>query len=166
MSHILVSMIGTHEDLDWIYENQTTDSSSESAAEQAFGYDYLSENEVPFYPTKQEYEEWKHKYDTKGHRTYWDEDSNRANYTNKDNNLILWKEARWDEYPLFTKKDEAAWEVLSNGNGDILDLRPRKNWINVEWDYKKMRNKSHEEIVEYIKNLPDDVTFFFGDAHL
>lgn len=41
MSHILVTCVGTPEDLEWIYENCTSDSSSESREEQAFGYDYM-----------------------------------------------------------------------------------------------------------------------------
>ena len=152
MSHILVSMIGTHEDLDYIYE--TTDSSSETSAEQAFGYDYLSENEVPYYPDK---EEIKSRNDI-----YWD--GSKAKYKASNKNVIFWKEA--GGFPLFTRKDEAAWELLNRVTTEILDLRFRDNWINVEWDYKNKRRKTEQEIHDYIKNLPEDITFFFGDAHL
>ena len=43
MGHVAVLFIGTKDDLDYIYENETSDSSSESSAEQAFVYDYLNE---------------------------------------------------------------------------------------------------------------------------
>ena len=43
MGHVAVLFIGKKSDLDYIYENETSDSSSESSAEQAFGYDYLNE---------------------------------------------------------------------------------------------------------------------------
>lgn len=173
MSHVLVTMIGTHDDLDWIYENQCHDSSSESAAEQAFGYDYLSEQRVPFFPNRQEYDAWVVRYTKsfkeKPSHIIWNESTNQAEYVEDNSPAIFWKDAHWNDYPLFTKNDKAAWLVLSDGRfnySEILDLRGRENWITVDWDYENKRKKTIEEIDEYIKNLPDDVTFFFGDAHL
>ena len=43
MAHKRVLFIGTHDDLNYIYENECHDSSAETYAEQAFGYDYLDE---------------------------------------------------------------------------------------------------------------------------
>lgn len=41
MAHYRILIIGTLDDLDYIFENETSDSSSESTTEQAFGYDYI-----------------------------------------------------------------------------------------------------------------------------
>lgn len=157
MSHVTVTMIGTHEDLDWIYENCTTDSSSETTAEQAFGYDWLSENEYPYEPTEEEVEEVIRRYpglDTEEYRS---------------RKHIWWRETKYgEEYPLFTKKDK-AFQYLLEGHFDaneVLDLRPREDWRNFAWNDEEKRHKTKEEIIEDFKKLPDDVTFFFGEAHL
>lgn len=156
MSHCRIALIGTHDDLDWIYENCTTDSSSESQAEQAFGYDNLSENKVPYKPTVEELNAFFKKYP----------DINKEKYLSTSH--IWWKESDWREpLPLFTKKDTLAWQQLCSLNFyEILDLRPRRDWVNFEWNFNEKRKKTSKELIADIIALPDNITFFFGEAHL
>ena len=120
MAHYRLLFVGTLDNLQRIY-NQCDDSSSESKAELAFGYDYIVEEEIQF--TKKDKELYKRILDCKWH--------------------------------------------------DCLDVRDPDNygdfaWVNMPEEMKEVKsNIDYQQVVlNAIRELPDDMVFFFADAHL
>lgn len=125
MSHITVLFIGTKDDLDYIYENETSDSSSESAAEQAFGYDYLNEE-------------------------YYEK-------------IFHYKDSFDKESDVYKNEILKRFDQLFE---DIIDIRDRDNWSYVNYDRIKKRDRSKEELFNYLEQLPKETPMFLCDGHL
>lgn len=124
MSHVAVLFIGTKDDLNYIYENETSDSSSESQTEQAFGYDYLNE---------ERYEK-----------------------------LLNYKDSFDKTSDIYKNNILSEYADLE----DIIDIRDRDNWSYVNYDRVKKRNRTKEEMLAYLEQLPEKTSMFLCDGHL
>ncbi len=126
MTHYRILMIGKIENLDQIYAD-CQDSSSETAAEMTFGYDYCNPYNI---------KENKHAY-------------------------FIGEEAAC----VFGKESEIFKEyVLEGCFYDIWDIRGNDcDHLIFNGDNPR---QSFDEVIEFLKSLSDDTTFFYCDAHL
>ena len=124
MGHVAVLFIGKKSDLDYIYENETSDSSSESSAEQAFGYDYLNE---------ERYEK-----------------------------ILNYKDSFDKESDVYKNEILTGFNQLE----DIIDIRDRDHWSYVNYDKVNKRNRTKEELLNYLEQLPKETPMFLCDGHL
>ena len=138
MAHYRVLMVGSKDDVQRIYDT-LPDSSSESAAEMAFGFDWIDIDNSPYWPmstepfTKENKEVWQEVLD--GDFYYCLDARNVNNY------------------------GDFGWINIS---GQMEEIPVGLSYA--EENVRHQRNK--EKIIEILKSLPNNQTFIFCDSHL
>lgn len=138
MAHYRVLMVGSQEDVQRIYDT-LPDSSSESAAEMAFGFDWIDIDNSPNWPRSTEPF-------TKENKELWQEVLDGKFYYCLDaRNVEKYGSFGWINIP-------DQMEELPTG----LSCGEEKA--------RRLRNKNH--IIEALKTLPNNQVFIFCDSHL
>lgn len=139
MAHCLLLFVGTHQNLQDIYDG-CPDSSSESAAEMAFGADYIDE----FDKSWGSGEFTKDTKETKGtcHLNYSDVVS-----------------GNW--YDCYDIRDPNHYGDF----GWINIPEQMEEMVDDAFDWRGRIKRNNAKVIEALKNLPDDTVFFFADSH-
>lgn len=137
MAHYRVLMVGSKDDVQRIYHT-LPDSSSESAAEMAFGFDWIDIDNSPHWPRSTEPF-------TKANKELWQEVLDGKFYYCLDaRNVEKYGSFGWVNIP------EQIEEIPIN-----LPYRERE----------ARHQRNNEKIIEILKSLPDNQVFIFCDSH-
>ena len=137
MAHCLLLFVGTHKNLQEIFDN-CPDSSSESAAEMAMGADWINENDE--YKGSGEFTKFTKETKGKWHLNYEDVINGNWYACFDIRNIHHYGDFGWINMPKQMKKCEGK-----------------------DWNENEKYNKSL--ICKALKELPDDTVFFFADSH-
>jgi len=138
MAHYRVLMVGSQEDV-WNIYNTLPDSSSESAAEMAFGFDWIDIDNSPNWPNSTEPF-------TKANKELWQQVLEGKFYYCLDARNV-------EKYGSF------GWVNIP----EQMEERP----IGLLYEEDRARHQRNKErVIEVLKTLPNDQVFIFCDGHL
>ena len=137
MAHCLLLFVGTQNNLQEIFDN-TSDSSSESAAEMTIGADWVN---------------WDDSAWGSGEFTKFTTETNGTCHLNyKDAINGMW-------YECYDVRDPNHY-----GSFDCLNCADFEPYVE-DGNLLEREKRNKERVIEAIKKLPDDTVFFFADSH-